>query len=71
MNERRRAPVGGGGVGRARRVHGLRPVDAAERLRLHPRRPITDYVASTLASNRSALSPTRFHNSVHNAAAGY
>lgn len=32
---------------------------------------ITDYVASTLASEPRALSPTRFHNSVHNAAAGY
>ena len=32
---------------------------------------ITDYVASTLASDPRALSPTKFHNSVHNAAAGY
>lgn len=32
---------------------------------------ITDYVASTLASEPRALSPTKFHNSVHNAAAGY
>ena len=32
---------------------------------------ITDYVASTLASAPRALSPTKFHNSVHNAAAGY
>jgi hypothetical protein len=32
---------------------------------------ITDYVATTLASEPRALSPTRFHNSVHNAAAGY
>ena len=32
---------------------------------------ITDYVAATLASEPRALSPTRFHNSVHNAAAGY
>ncbi|MBB1059882.1 beta-ketoacyl synthase chain length factor [Marilutibacter spongiae] len=32
---------------------------------------ITDYTCSTLASTPRALSPTRFHNSVHNAAAGY
>lgn len=32
---------------------------------------ITDYVAATLASDPRALSPTKFHNSVHNAAAGY
>lgn len=32
---------------------------------------ITDYMCTTLASDPRALSPTRFHNSVHNAAAGY
>lgn len=32
---------------------------------------ITDYMCSTLARSPMALSPTRFHNSVHNAAAGY
>ncbi|MEO8017591.1 MAG: beta-ketoacyl synthase chain length factor [Pseudomonadota bacterium] len=32
---------------------------------------ITDYLCATLASNPALLSPTRFHNSVHNAAAGY
>jgi hypothetical protein len=32
---------------------------------------ITDYMCSTLATDASAISPTRFHNSVHNAAAGY
>jgi hypothetical protein len=32
---------------------------------------ITDYVCATLASDPRALSPTKFHNSVHNAAAGY
>ena len=32
---------------------------------------ITDYMCSTLAENPRAVSPTRFHNSVHNAAAGY
>jgi len=32
---------------------------------------ITDYMCETLAREPSALSPTRFHNSVHNAPAGY
>lgn len=32
---------------------------------------LTDYLCSTLASEHKALSPTKFHNSVHNAPAGY
>jgi len=32
---------------------------------------ITDYMCITLAQAPATLSPTRFHNSVHNAAAGY
>ncbi len=32
---------------------------------------ITDYMCGTLAKAPATLSPTRFHNSVHNAAAGY
>ena len=32
---------------------------------------ITDYMAATLATEPRTISPTRFHNSVHNAAAGY
>ncbi len=32
---------------------------------------ITDYMCETLASAPHSISPTRFHNSVHNAAAGY
>ncbi len=32
---------------------------------------ITDYMCRTLAGDSKALSPTRFHNSVHNAPAGY
>lgn len=32
---------------------------------------ISDYMCETLASNPALISPTRFHNSVHNAAAGY
>jgi len=32
---------------------------------------ITDYMCATLARAPATLSPTRFHNAVHNAAAGY
>lgn len=32
---------------------------------------ITDTICATLAEDPRAMSPTRFHNSVHNAAAGY
>lgn len=32
---------------------------------------ITDYMCSTLVSAPMLISPTRFHNSVHNAASGY
>src|SRR3982750_1445086 len=32
---------------------------------------INDYMCSTLANDPTLISPTRFHNSVHNAAAGY
>jgi hypothetical protein len=32
---------------------------------------VNDYMCSTLASQPTTISPTRFHNSVHNAAAGY
>ncbi|MFP7723415.1 beta-ketoacyl synthase chain length factor [Lysobacter sp. A3-1-A15] len=32
---------------------------------------ITDYMCRTLATEPRTISPTRFHNSVHNAAAGY
>lgn len=32
---------------------------------------ITDYMCATLVAEPAAISPTRFHNSVHNAAAGY
>ncbi|MGH8073466.1 MAG: beta-ketoacyl synthase chain length factor [Lysobacter sp.] len=37
----------------------------------HGELSITDYMCSTLAAQPEAVSPTRFHNSVHNAAAGY
>jgi Beta-ketoacyl synthase, N-terminal domain len=32
---------------------------------------VNDYMCSTLAATPTLISPTRFHNSVHNAAAGY
>ena len=32
---------------------------------------VNDYMCSTLASQPTLISPTKFHNSVHNAAAGY
>jgi Beta-ketoacyl synthase, N-terminal domain len=32
---------------------------------------ISDYLCATLASTPTLISPTKFHNSVHNAAAGY
>lgn len=32
---------------------------------------IMDYMCATLAADACAISPTKFHNSVHNAAAGY
>lgn len=32
---------------------------------------ISDYLCATLAATPTLLSPTKFHNSVHNAAAGY
>ncbi len=37
----------------------------------HGELAITDYMCATLAREPRAISPTRFHNSVHNAAAGY
>lgn len=38
---------------------------------MHGDLAITDYMCTTLAGDPSAVSPIRFHNSVHNAAAGY
>ncbi len=37
----------------------------------HGDQPVTDYMCATLAQAPAELSPTRFHNSVHNAAVGY
>ena len=33
--------------------------------------PLTDYMCDTVATDAASLSPTKFHNSVHNAPAGY
>jgi len=38
---------------------------------MHGDLAITDYMCATLATQADGISPTRFHNSVHNAAAGY
>ena len=38
---------------------------------MHGDLAITDYMCATLAATPAQVSPTRFHNSVHNAAAGY
>jgi len=38
---------------------------------MHGDLAITDYMCGTMASSPLLVSPTRFHNSVHNAAAGY
>ncbi|HEY4559810.1 MAG TPA: beta-ketoacyl synthase chain length factor, partial [Lysobacter sp.] len=38
---------------------------------MHGDLAITDYMCATLAEQPTAISPIRFHNSVHNAAAGY
>lgn len=38
---------------------------------MHGDLAITDYMCATLAQAPATISPTKFHNSVHNAAAGY
>jgi hypothetical protein len=38
---------------------------------MHGDGAITDYTCATLATAPTQMSPTKFHNSVHNAAAGY
>ena len=75
-NERRRAP---GSVAVALEV-ALAACRAADRdpatlpsvfASTHGDLAITDYMCETLATDPTAVSPTKFHNSVHNAAAGY
>lgn len=75
-NERRRAP---GTVAVALEA-ALAACQAADRApavlpavftSTHGELTITDYMCATLATDPAAISPTKFHNSVHNAAAGY
>ncbi|MDQ0009023.1 hypothetical protein J2T07_001200 [Luteibacter jiangsuensis] len=75
-NERRRAPesvlLAVAVAGQAVHMSGL---DAATLpcvfASAHGDQVITDYMCDTLARAPTELSPTRFHNSVHNAPAGY
>jgi hypothetical protein len=75
-NERRRAPesvllaveVAGQAVAMSGQAAGALPCVFASS---HGDQAITDYMCATLASAPAELSPTRFHNSVHNAPAGY
>ncbi len=75
-NERRRAPesvllaieVAGQAVAMSGRdAAALACVFASS----HGDQPVTDYMCATLAQAPLEMSPTRFHNSVHNAAVGY
>jgi hypothetical protein len=75
-NERRRAPesvllaveVAGQAVAMSNRAAtGLACVFASS----HGDQAITDYMCAMLAQSPAELSPIRFHNSVHNAPAGY
>jgi len=75
-NERRRAPesvlLAAAAAGQAVAMSGL---DAANLpcvfASTHGDQVITDYMCETLATAPAELSPTKFHNSVHNAPAGY
>ncbi|NIO42717.1 MAG: hypothetical protein GTO41_22740 [Burkholderiales bacterium] len=75
-NERRRAPdtvavaleVGSKACAHARRDPSALPSVFTS---THGDLAITNYMCDTLASSPKLISPTRFHNSVHNAAAGY
>ena len=75
-NERRRAPdtvalalaVAQEACAAAARDPALLPSVFAS---THGELAITDYMCEALASAPASISPTRFHNSVHNAAAGY
>src|SRR5690348_6467941 len=74
--ERRRAPesvllaaeIAGQACAMARRDAARLPCVFAS---THGELSVTDYMCATLASAPHELSPTRFHNSVHNAPAGY
>lgn len=75
-NERRRAPdsvlLAAAAAGQAVAASGLDPATLASVFSsAHGDQAITDYMCATLAQSPAELSPTRFHNSVHNAPAGY
>ena len=75
-NERRRAPdtvaVALDAALSACRSAGLSPGSLSSVFSsMHGDLAITDYMCATMASEPALVSPTRFHNSVHNAAAGY
>jgi hypothetical protein len=75
-NERRRAPDS---VALALEVAGRACADAGADPKslpcvfasTHGDLAVTDYMCETLAQSPTLLSPTKFHNSVHNAPAGY
>lgn len=75
-NERRRAPesvlLAAEVAGQAVAMSGLEASTlACVFASSHGDQAITDYMCATLAHAPTELSPTRFHNSVHNAPAGY
>lgn len=75
-NERRRAPdsvlLAAAAAGQAVAASGLDPATLASVFSsAHGDQAITDYMCATLAESPADLSPTRFHNSVHNAPGGY
>lgn len=75
-NERRRAPesvlLAAEVAGQAVTMSGVEAATlACVFASSHGDQAITDYMCATLASAPAELSPTRFHNSVHNAPAGY
>lgn len=75
-NERRRAPdtvaisldVGSQACAQAGRDPASLPCVFAS---THGDLAVTDYMCATLVTTPNLISPTKFHNSVHNAAAGY
>ncbi len=75
-NERRRAPesvlLAVEVAGQAVTMSGRDPAAlACVFASSHGDQPVTDYMCATLAQAPLQVSPTRFHNSVHNAPAGY
>lgn len=74
--ERRRAPdtvaVALEVAARACEASGRKPADLPSVFAsTHGDTAISDYMCSTLAATPALISPIKFHNSVHNAAAGY